>query len=370
MLVLGVLLFPKAFIDRQLHTSAAPNAATIAYLQLLLRAKPSDLTTRMQLVSQRLLAGQLQQAELELAPLLDLPGPPPEQFGMLWLTLRRAQFMAAPADSPRHVQARAQYAEALSRFGSQLAPAQQLIEIQHATDVGLYQVAAQLAAHLLAVTAPAASAPLSRASPPAAAVDRARLPTPRPTRRPASSTERMHRDFKPGLLQMIGLVWSSQFERRPDAFKASRTEHVALHEQAFQALLQSHLAAGHPGDALAAAQAALPTLDSAKVDWPRLIRIAIEANQPATAAGFAERWLDNARDDGTRWVAFHALIDAYLATGHPAQALTAASLHLQQMPQTTDLWRLMTQLAMQAGDGEQAARYARQLVDLGVTGAP
>jgi hypothetical protein len=366
MLVLGVLLFPKAFIDRQLQTTAPPNAATIAYLQLLLRAKPGDSATRMQLVSQRLRAGQLQQAESELAPLLDRPGAPPEQLDMMWLTLRRAQFMAVPADSPRRMQARAQYAQALSRFGGQLAPEQQLGEIRQAIDVGLYQVAAELAGHLLAVTAPSSTAQTLRSGREAAAVDRAR-PATSP---PASPTERAHRDFEPGLLQMIGLVWSSQFERRPEASTPSPTEHAALHEQAFESLLQSHLAAGHPAEALAAAQAALPTLDGTRVDWPRLIRIAIGANQPATAAGFAERWLDNARDDSTRWAAFRALIEAYLATSHPAQALAAASRHLQQMPQTTELWRLMTHLAMQAGDGEQAARYARRLVDLGVTGAP
>lgn len=361
MLVLGVLLFPKAFIDRQLRTTAPPSAATIAYLQLLLRAQPDQPATRMQLVSQRLRAGELRQAESELAPLLSRPGPPPEQLGMMCLTLRRAQFLAVPADSPQRMLARARYAQALSRFGGQLAPRQQLEIIQQAIDSGLYAVAAQLADHLVTVTAPASTAPAARPSQKAESVDRSHPA--------ASPTERLHRDFEPGLLQMIGLVWSSQFDRQPAALVSSPADHASVHEEAFEALLKSHLAAGHPVDALTAAQAALPTLDQTQVDWPRLIRIAIGANQPATAAGFAERWLDNASDDSTRWTAFRALIDAYLATGDPAQALTVASLHLQQMPQTKELWRLMTQLAMQAGDGEQAARYARRLVDLGVTGA-
>lgn len=365
MLVLGVLLFPKASIDRQLHTTAAPDAATIAYLNLLLRAKPGDSPTRMQLVNQRLRAGQLQQAESELAPLLKLPEPPPQQVGMMWVTLRRAQLMAVPADSPNRIGARARYAQALGRFASQLSPEQQLGEVRQAIDAGLYKVAAELAGHLLAVTTPSARAQSLRPGLHAADVDR---PGPLATRT-AYPSERTQRHFKPGLMQMVGLIWSPRFDQRPGAFTSSPTVTADLRKQAFEALLQSHLAAGHPLDALVAAQAALPTLDGALVDWPQLVRIAIGADQPAAAAGFAERWLDNAPDVDTRWAAFRALIGAWLATGHPAQALTAASLHLQQMPQTTELWRLMTELAVQAGDGDQAARYARRLVGLGVSGA-
>jgi hypothetical protein len=360
MLVLGVLLFPKAYIDRQLHTTAPPNATTIAYLQLLLRAQPEESTTRMQLVRQRLRAGQLQQAESDLVPLIKRPGPPPEQVGMMWLTLRRAQFLATPAESPQRILARARYSQALSSFGSQLSPAQELGEIQQAIKAGLYEVAAGLAGHLLTITAPVPAVQASPAGRAPATVNRLR---------PGESSAHMRRDVEPGLLQMIGLVWSSRFERHADAPERSSSDRASLRQQAFAALLQSHLAAGHPAAALAAAEAVLPTLDDTQIDWAQLIQIAIWANQPATAAGFAGRWLASARDDSTRWAAFHALTDAYLATGDPAQALAAATLHLQQMPQTAELWRLMTQLAMQAGDAEQAARYARRLVGLGVVGA-
>ena len=353
MLALGVLLFPKTLIDRQLHTTAPPDATTIAYLQLLLRAQPDELTTRVQLVHQRLRAGQLRQAESELAPLIDRPGPPPEQVGLMWLTLRRAQFLALPANAPQRALARAQYAQALSHFGSQLSADQQLGEIHRAIDAGLYQVAAQLASQLLT-----ASAHWSDIHPSARDRD-VSAPT-----RPGGSAALAHREIEPGLRQMIGLIWSSRFDPRAAAVDHSATARASLRRQAFEALLQSHLAAGHPAAALAAAEAALPALDDTQIDWAQLIRIAVWANQPATAASFAKRWLDSARDDDARWAAFHALIDAYLATGHPAQALNAASLQLQRMPQTTVLWRLMTQLAMQAGDGQQATRYARRLVGM------
>lgn len=353
MLALGVLLFPKALINRQLHTTAPPDATTIAYLQLLLRAQPDELTTRVQLVHQRLRAGQLRQAESELAPLITRPGPPPEQVGLMWLTLRRAQFLALPADAPQRALARTQYAQALSHFGSQLSADQQLGEIHRAIDAGLYQVAAQLASQLLTASTH------WPAIPPAARGRDVSAPA-----RSGGPAARAHRDIAPGLRQMIGLIWSSRFDPRPAAVDRSATARASIRRQAFEALLQSHLAAGHPAAALAAAEAVLPSLDDTQIDWAQLIRIAVWANQPATAASLAKRWLDRARDDDARWAAFHALIDAYLATGHPAQALNAASLQLQRMPQTTVLWRLMTQLAMQAGDGQQATRYARRLVGM------
>ncbi|WEN15819.1 hypothetical protein PY254_03875 [Rhodanobacter sp. AS-Z3] len=309
----------------------------------------------MQLVRQRLRAGQLRLAESDLVPLIKRPGPPPEQVGMMWLTLRRAQFLATPADSPQRILARAQYGQALSSFGSQLSPAEQLGEIEQAIKAGLYDVAAGLASHLLTVTAPAVQADPAGRKP--AAVGRARV---------GASSGHMRREVEPGLLQMVGLVWSSRFERTADAPQRASADRALLHQQAFTALLQSHLAAGHPAAALAAAEAALPTLDETQIDWAQLVQVAIWANQPAVAARFADHWLASAGDDSTRWAAFHALTGAYLATGNPAQALAAATHQLKQMPQTTELWRLMTQLAMQAGDGEQAARYARRLVGLEV----
>lgn len=360
MLALGVMLFPKALIDRQLHTLAAPDATTIAYLQLLLRAQPDELTTRMQLVRQRLRAGQLQQAESELAPLVERPGPPPGQVGLMWLTLRRAQFLAVPATAPQRALVRARYARALSQFGSQLTPTQQVGELHRAIDAGMYQVAAQLAGELLTGNAlKPASQTVARGR------DGAGYGGVQPSGvRSGPPDAQVHRQLEPGLRHMIGLIWSSRFDPDTSTRAPLATARSSLRGQAFDALLQSHLAAGHPAAALDAAEATLPTMNDEQVDWARLIQIAVWADQPAAAADFASRWLGSARDNRTRWTAFHALIDAYLAAGHPAQALSAATLQLQRMPQDTALWRVMTQLAMQAGNGQQAARYARRLVSL------
>lgn len=351
-IVLAVLLFPGSFIKQQLRGDGPPNAATITYLELLLRAQPNDQVMRLQLVRERLRAGQLDLAESELAPLASQSGPHSAQVASLWLGLRRAEFVALPVDSPQRERGGDNYARALRTFGSQLSPADQLSETRQAIADGLYVTAAQLAGNLLTTTESA----------PPAAIDEPGAPSGRA--QPRAGPSRAKRDPALGLAQLVGLVWSSRLAGH-SAISTQPPDNVSdLRDQAFQALLQGHLAAGHPQDALRAAEAALPSFDPARVDWAQLIRIAGWADQPTAAADFARRWLAHAGDDATRWIAFHALIDAYLAAARPDQALLAATRNMGRMPQTTELWRVMTRLAMQAGNAEQSAAYARRLVQL------
>ena len=363
--VLAVLLFPKEFINQQLHSGAPPHAATIAYLQLLLRAQPSDQTIRLQLVHERLRAGQLEDAEATLAPLINHAGPESAPVAALWLSLRRAQFVAIPPGSPRREQARTDYAKALDNLGSRLNLADQLAETRHAIAAGLYDTAARMAGRLLAATAtpgrlnPGRRAETDRVTP---ALESA----PAPTGAPFQS--RTPHSLVTGMERLVGLVWASKQASVNPTNSVTPDKVLTLtdiHEQAFDALLQSHLAAGKPQDALHAAQAQLPALDPARVDWTRLMQIAAWANQPSAEADFAQRWLASAHDDTARWAAFQALIQAYLSADQPRQALAAAAANLDRMPSTTAVWRSMTRLAMQAGDSAKSVEYARQLVHLG-----
>lgn len=363
--VLAVLLFPKEFINQQLHTGAPPHAATIAYLQLLLRGQPSDRTIRLELVHERLRAGQLEDAEAALAPLINHTGPASPSAAALWLSLRRAQFVAIAPGSPRREQARAEYARALDQLGNQLTLADQLAETRHAIAAGLYDTAARMAGRLLAATAtPARRNPGHRSQPDHATPALEFAPAPTGAAPPIGTSH----NLVTGMERLVGLVWASRLA------SVNPTDSVApnkaltrtdIHEQAFDALLQSHLAAGKPQEALRAAQAQLPALDPTRVDWTRLLQIAAWANQPSAEADFAQRWLASAHDDATRWAAFQALIQAYLSAGQPRQALAAAAANLDRMPSTTALWRSMTRLAMQAGDSAKSVEYARQLVHLG-----
>ena len=363
--VLAVLLFPKEFINQQLHSGAPPHAATIAYLQLLLRAQPSDRTIRLQLVHERLRAGQLEAAEAALAPLINRAGPASPPVAALWLSLRRAQFVAIPPGSPRREQARADYARALDHLGSRLTLADQLVETRHAIAAGLYDTAARMAGRLLAATAPPVRGhPGNRPEP-----DRA-PPAPESAAAPTGAPPRIAIPHSPGagIERLVGLVWASRLAsvNRADSVAPHKALTLTdIHEQAFDALLQSHLAAGKPQEAVRAAQAQLPALDPTRVDWTRLMQIAAWANQPSAEADFAQRWLASAHDDTARWAAFQALIQAYLSADHPRQALAAAAANLDRMPGTTALWRCMTRLAMQAGDSAKSVEYARRLVHLG-----
>lgn len=363
--VLAVLLFPKEFINQQLHSGAPPHAATIAYLQLLLRAQPSDRTIRLQLVHERLRAGQLEAAEAALAPLINRAAPASPPVAALWLSLRRAQFVAIPPGSPRREQARADYARALDHLGSRLTFADQLAETRHAIAAGLYDTAARLATRLLEATAtPVRRRPDNQPEP-----DRA---TPALEFGPAPTGASPHtgtpHSLVAGMERLVGLVWASRLASVNPTNRVVPNKALTLtdiHEQAFDALLQSHLAAGKPQQALHAAQAQLSAFDPTRVDWTRLMQIAAWANQPSAEADFAQRWLASAHDDTARWAAFQALIQAYLSADHPRQALAAAAANLDRMPGTTALWRSMTRLAMQAGDSAKSVVYARQLVHLG-----
>lgn len=356
MLVLAVVLFPKEFINQQLRAEGPPQAATIAYLQLLLRAQPGDESIRLQLVHERLRAGQLAEAETALAPLVRHADRESPSVAALWLGLRRAQFVAIPPKSPGREEARRAYARALDRFGSRLSPANQLAETRHAIDAGLYVTAERLAAHLLATThalSQAGATGVGQHIPTAA-----RIEQPDDTRR-----NPRRRSILDGTERLIGLVWASGIESRRAAPAQLAVLH--LHQQAFDALLQSHLAAGHPDEALHAAQTYLPSLDPAQVDWTRLIQVANWADQPSAATRFAQQWLTIAGDDKTRWTAFQAMIQAYLSAGQPRLALAAATANLHWIPSSAELWRRMTRLAMQAGDVEKSVQYARRLVGLG-----
>ncbi len=358
MLVLAVLMFPKEFINQQLRAGGPPQAATIAYLQLLLHAQPSDQTIRLQLVHERLRAGQLAEAEVALAPLIDHAGSESSAVASLWLSLRRAQFVAIPSGAPGREAARRAYANALNRLGSRLSPAGQLAETNHAIESGLYLTAARLAAHLLATTQGGSQAGANQSKHEAGQVASTSLRAPR--------DETPHTPLRHTLVdaieRLVGLVWASR--TGGSAPPPAQLEVAHIHQRAFDALLQSHLAAGKSDEALRAAQTYLPRLAPQQVDWTRLIQIANWADKPAVAADFAQRWLASASDETMRWTAFQALIQAYLSAGKPRQALAAAVVNLHWISPSTTLWRHMTRLAMQAGDAEKSVQYARLLVGL------
>lgn len=357
--LVAVVLFPRQLIDQQLDASVPPSNATLIYLEQLARAKPDDEDLQLQLAGERLRAGQLDRVEAQLTPLLHRPDAHTPRLAELWLQLRRQQYFAAPEHTARRERAREAYAAAFREAVPWLGPHAQLDQIANARDAGLYGTAAALAGNLLSRIQPpgghrTASSGTGNGSPGAGPF--------------ASGTARVL--LHPG--RLVGMVWSPDLDLAPIA-RARRekaaTAVVDVRTRAFDALVQSHLAAGHPDAALRAAQDQIDKLDPVRVDWPEMIRLANRAGRPAAGEAFARRWLASAGGTGSRWNAFQALVAAYLAANQPKQALAAAEAHLADVPENARLWRMMTRLALQAGDNEKAAYYARRLVGLGGTHA-
>lgn len=352
-IVLLALLFPRDLVNRQLDLAPRASAATIAYLKLQLRARQDDSQIRIRLAVEQIKAGQLDPAEHTLKPLIAhaLPG---ARAAAIWLRLQRARFVAVPADSPRRDAARKEYEAALHTYDPLLGSDDMLLVTRQAIASGLYSTAADLAQKLLDTTA-------------AGAVRRGHAPT--------TSADVMPEDIlanpvmspapHEGLQHLFGLIWRIRATTSAAPHRAPATASIDdLRRQSFGLLLQSYLAAGDPRSALRAAQLNVDALPPREMPWAHLIRIATWAGESAAGADFARRWLLVADDDAERWQAFNALIDAYLAAGEPHQALTAAQAQLGRIRPDAALWRRMTKLALQAGEGRVAAGYAKRLVGL------
>ena len=217
------LLYPKYYIESRLNRQSTPNAATLAYLRLMVRAQPAATATRILLAQQALSAGQLPLARDALSP---------------WAARRSA---ALP------------------------------LEI------------ALLRLHLL----------------------RAELYAQQPTSR----------------------------------------RHGAL-------------ARAYTRDAL---------LLAARMDASALLREArfvAGLGQYRAAAELYRRVIGQSRDPAVRLEAFYAGIEALRAAGQPLDALAFARRELTAIPQTTELWRALTRLALMADAPRLAAQYARRLVGL------
>jgi|GEM_PF-6611725 len=348
-LVVFVLLFPRAMIDRQLTTRQAVDAASIAYLSQLVHRQPHAVHLRLQLAQQALRAGELTRAQQALAPLASDAHARDAGVAEMWIDLRRLQVATlAPADPARTV-ALQRYARALWHLGPLLDQRQQLDAARAALHAGLYADAASMAERLLRATPSAAVASGSRIMEHAGADGR---------------DDRFDARIGQSLRRLVGLVWAgpAAYMRLPAGSGATVAAPMQdVHAEAFTLVLQSWLAANEPAAAAAAAQRWQASVPVHALDWPQLVRIADWAQRPDLAATFAQRWLRSSSPN-RRWQAFNALVNAYLAGDQAAQALAVAQANLSYMKPDARLWRYMTHLALRANQPQQAADYAARML--------
>ncbi|APZ43392.1 hypothetical protein [Acidihalobacter ferrooxydans] len=148
------LLFPKTYIEQTLRAQTRPNAATLAYLQLLVKANPDNLSTRLMLIEKALLVQNLPLARQALAhwrnrPLETLP----LDIARARLHLLRLELLAGPPQAPERQQRVARYTRDLLQLAPRLTTEQALQETRFTLQLGAYATVAAVDRTLLRRTA-------------------------------------------------------------------------------------------------------------------------------------------------------------------------------------------------------------------------
>ena len=101
-LVAGLLfwLFPGADFESPRHL-ARPDDLSIAYLRMLLRARPDDAMARLLLAQEQLALGRSDEARVSLAPLMARPDDAGTRARIVAVKIDRAQLAALPASDPQ-----------------------------------------------------------------------------------------------------------------------------------------------------------------------------------------------------------------------------------------------------------------------------
>ena len=139
------LLYPKYYIESRLHRESAPNAAALAYLQLMVRAQPAATETRLLLAQQALSAGELALARHALAPWAARRfATLPLNIALLRLHLLRAELYAQQPTSKRHAALAQAYTREILLLATHMDPSELVREARFAAALGQYRAAADL----------------------------------------------------------------------------------------------------------------------------------------------------------------------------------------------------------------------------------
>jgi len=150
-------LYPRAYIESNLRQKSRPDAATLAYLRLMVLADPAAGDARSLLAQQALAAGDISLSRYALAPWLEqgIAALPPN-IALLRLRLLQAEIGAARPASRRH----AELADAYTRDVLLLAPRMGAFELLQVTRnvaaLGQYRAAARLYRQIITQTPDAA----------------------------------------------------------------------------------------------------------------------------------------------------------------------------------------------------------------------
>lgn len=150
-LIALVLLYPRYYIESSLKHSSAPNAATLAYLELMVRSQPAATETRVLLARQALKAGRIALARRALAPWAQRRWATlTPDIALLRVHLLRAELYRQPLTSRRHGHLAAAYTHEVLRLAPRLDTRHLVREARTVAALSHYRAAAQLYRYVIA----------------------------------------------------------------------------------------------------------------------------------------------------------------------------------------------------------------------------
>lgn len=144
-LVAMYFLYPKAYIENNLHTHPQPDATTLAYLRLLVRVEPHNEKLRLLLVREALAAGQLSLAKEAFAPWQHTPvSHLPLAVARTQLRIRLVAFQTASLNAVHRTALANAYVSDLMALAPRMRPEELLKKAKIVLALGRYDAAANV----------------------------------------------------------------------------------------------------------------------------------------------------------------------------------------------------------------------------------
>jgi hypothetical protein len=146
---LGVL-YPRSYLETRLRATPTPNAATLAYLRLMVLAQPTQGDTRLLLATQALKAGDVTLARYALEPWrARSPAGLPLRIARLRLRLLRAELRTQRSGTVDQARLAKAYTRAMVLLAPRMEPSELMREARFAALLGRCRTAARVYGFLI-----------------------------------------------------------------------------------------------------------------------------------------------------------------------------------------------------------------------------
>ena len=140
-----LVLYPKTYIETSLRANPTPNTATLAYLQLMVRAHSDDGAARVMLADQALIVGDVRLARYALRPWLhEDMSRLPIRIAMLRLHALETELHSASGEPKRHARLADAFARDIVDLSNRMSVTTLMNNIRSVADLGHFTTAARL----------------------------------------------------------------------------------------------------------------------------------------------------------------------------------------------------------------------------------